>query len=87
MRLTCPLCGERDSREFSVLGSARLLDRPAGSAGLAAFHNYVNIRDNVAGLVRELWHHEMGCRSWLVVTRNNVTHAVIACDLASEVEP
>ena len=49
MRLTCPLCGERDLREFAYRGSAKLLARPAADAGAAAFHDYLNLRDNPAG--------------------------------------
>ena len=49
MRLSCPLCGERDLREFHYLGSAKLLARPAGDAGAAAFDDYLNVRDNPAG--------------------------------------
>jgi methylglutamate dehydrogenase subunit B len=85
MRINCPLCGERDSREFHILGSAILLDRPPGDAGLAAFHDYVNLRDNPAGENAELWSHEGGCRAWLQVTRNTVTHEVLAVALARDI--
>ncbi len=86
MRLTCPQCGERDRREFTYLGAAKLLDRPKGDAGQAAFHDYVHIRDNPAGPLRELWQHEFGCRAWLVVTRNTVTHEISAVALAQDVK-
>ena len=46
------------------------------------FHDYVYLRDNPAGEHRELWFHEQGDRSWLVVTRNTLTHAVIKVELA-----
>ena len=36
-------------------------------------------------LCGELWFHEQGDRSWLVVTRDTVTHAVIEVALASDV--
>ena len=57
MRLTCPLCGERDLREFAYRGSAKLLARPAADASPAAFHDYLNLRDNPAGPNTELWQH------------------------------
>lgn len=79
MRLTCPLCGARDQREFSYLGSAKLLARPADDAPEAAFFDYVHIRDNPAGRNTELWHHAMGCRSWLKVVRDTVSHDVLSC--------
>ena len=82
MRITCPLCGERDRREFYVKGAA--LDRPAEGAEQEAWHAYVNLRQNPAGVLAELWYHEMGCGSWLTVTRNTVTHEVLKVELAAE---
>jgi sarcosine oxidase subunit delta len=49
------------------------------------FNDYVYLRDNPAGLHRELWFHEQGDRSWLVVTRNTVTHEILGAELANEV--
>ena len=34
---------------------------------------------------RELWYHEQGDRSWLVVTRNTVTHEISKVELARDV--
>ena len=90
MRLRCPLCGEREHVEFTYLGDARLKARPdpAADDALAQFHDYVHLRDNPAGSHRELWFHEAGCRSWLVVTRNTLSHAIEAVarvgDMAGE---
>jgi sarcosine oxidase subunit delta len=81
MRLTCPACGERDSREFTYRGDAVLLDRPKAEDG-AAFDAYVHLRANPAGPHRELWHHDKGCRAWLVVTRDTVTHEILASAFA-----
>ena len=36
------------------------------------------------GPATELWQHVLGCRSWLVVSRDTRTHAVLAVRLASE---
>ncbi|WP_226779232.1 sarcosine oxidase subunit delta [Oceaniglobus trochenteri] len=82
MRLTCPLCGERDLREFSYTGDAVLCERPAPEAGPEAWDAYLHLRENPAGVARDLWHHGAGCSAWLVVTRDTVTHAVIAVALA-----
>lgn len=84
MRITCPLCGERDRREFYYKGHAVALERPAPDAGEEAWDNYVYLRENPAGITQELWHHEGGCGAWVVVTRNTVTHEVIETRLASE---
>lgn len=85
MRLTCPLCGPRDQREYTVAGSATLIDRPAPDAGIEAWDDYLHNRENAAGPSRELWYHGAGCCSWLVVERNTVTHEVLSVELASEV--
>lgn len=87
MIINHPHLGPRDASEFSILGDASLINRPDWQAGDAddAFYSYLYLRDNPAGLHRELWFHEQGDRSWLVVTRDTVTHAVIAVALASDV--
>ena len=87
MLIPHPLLGPRDSQEFTYLGDAGLLNRPDGMAAgaEAAFHDYVYLRDNPAGVHRELWFHEQGDRSWLVVTRNTVTHEILGAELAREV--
>ena len=87
MIITHPLLGPRDAQEFVYLGDASLINRPDGMAADAAgqFHDYLYLRDNPAGLHRELWYHEQGDRSWLVVTRNTLTHEITQVDLARDV--
>ncbi len=87
MIITHPILGPRDASEFTYLGDASLIDRPDGmNEGAAeAFLDYVYLRDNPAGEHRELWYHEQGDRSWLVVTRDTVTHEVTKVELACDV--
>ena len=87
MLIPHPLLGLRDAQEFIHLGDAALLDRPDGLADGAAraFHEYVHLRDNPAGPHRELWFHEQGDRSWLVVTRDTVSHEILGAELARDV--
>lgn len=82
-----PLLGPRDAAEFVCLGDASLIERPAWDTqdAEARFHDYVYLRDNPAGEHRELWYHEQGDRSWLVVARDTVTHEVISVELARDV--
>lgn len=83
MRITCPLCGTRDRREFYYYGAEDYLNRPAEGAPPQAWDDHLHNRDNPAGMTRDLWYHDMGCASWLLVTRNTVTHAIHAVDLVA----
>ena len=82
-----PLLGPRDAAEFVNLGDASLINRPDNSAPDATeqFHDYLYLRDNIAGEIRELWYHEQGDRSWLVVTRDTLTHEISRVELARDV--
>ncbi|WIY24367.1 sarcosine oxidase subunit delta [Parasedimentitalea psychrophila] len=82
-----PLLGPRDAQEFTYLGDASLIDRPDWQSenAMQEFHDYLYLRENPAGQHRELWFHEQGDRSWLVVTRNTVTHEITQVELASDV--
>ncbi len=87
MIINHPLLGPRDAQEFTYLGDASLMDRPDAADPQAAekFHDYMYLRDNPAGEHRELWYHEQGDRSWLVVTRNTLTHEISKVELARDV--
>jgi heterotetrameric sarcosine oxidase delta subunit len=84
MRLKCPLCGDRDRREFTYYGAEAYLHRPGPEAPATAWDNYLHLRDNPAGVTRDLWYHETGCAQWLLVTRNTVTHEISAVELVAE---
>ena len=85
MIINHPLLGPRDSAEFTYLGDASLLARPAPDASDADWHAYAYLRENLTGEIRELWWHEGGDRSWLVVTRNTVTHEITNVEIARNV--
>ncbi|MFN3823393.1 MAG: sarcosine oxidase subunit delta [Pseudorhodobacter sp.] len=85
MLIPHPILGPRDAQEFTCLGDAALLNRPDGMIDPGAFNDYVYLRDNPAGVHRELWFHEQGDRSWLVVTRNTLTHEILGAELARDV--
>lgn len=82
-----PLLGPRDAAEFVYLGDASLIDRPDWKSenALELFHDYLYIRTNPAGAHRELWFHEHGDRSWLVITRDTTTHEIKSVELAFDV--
>ena len=87
MLINHPLLGPREASEFVVLGDASLINRPDWDADNAAeqYYEYLYLRDNPAGIHRELWYHEQGDRSWLVVTRNTITHEITSVEMARDV--
>jgi heterotetrameric sarcosine oxidase delta subunit len=87
MIINHPLLGPRDSQEFTYLGDAALIDRPdwLTENAVEAFTDYLYVRDNPAGEHQELWFHEQGDRSWLVVTRDTVTHEILKVEMARDV--
>jgi heterotetrameric sarcosine oxidase delta subunit len=91
MRIDCCYCGPRGHEEFVYLGDATV-ERPNGhdkqpleETVRQRWVDYVYLRDNPAGTHRELWQHVCGCRAWLVVTRNSLTHAILQVEAARDV--
>jgi methylglutamate dehydrogenase subunit B len=83
MRIPCPLCGTRDRREFYYYGSEDYLNRPTDQGSIDDLDNHLFLRDNPAGITRDVWYHETGCTSWLIVTRNTISHEVLGSELVS----
>ena len=81
-----PLLGARDSSEFIYMGDASLLNRPKwdDEEAESKFYKYLYLRENIAGIHNELWFHQQGDRSWLVVSRNTLTHEIIRVDLVGD---
>ena len=86
MLIDHPLLGPRDASEFIYMGDAKLLNRPnwKSQKSKTKFLDYAYLRKNPAGVHKELWYHEQGDRSWLLVTRNTVTHEILKVELARD---
>ena len=93
MIINHPILGPRDANEFVYKGDATLLNRPdwnptadkeSSKAEREKFHDYLHLRINPAGDHKELWYHEQGDRSWLIVTRNTLTHQISKVELVSD---
>lgn len=94
IRINCPFCGTRDHSEFTYGGDGSI-DYPALDAPKEAWHDAVFMRDNICGVQLETWHHVQGCRMWLKIERDTLTHEIhsvrpahpgLAAALASEQE-
>lgn len=79
IRINCPWCGERNMVEFSYGGDA--INKHPGlseAIGETQYFDYVYMRDNPRGPYLEYWHHVNGCRQWIKVMRDTLTHEVLA---------
>jgi sarcosine oxidase subunit delta len=84
--ITCPWCGTRDQAEFTYRGDATLArPDPALANAPEAFFEFSYQRTNPAGWHTEWWHHTGGCRQWVKVVRNTLTHEIAATGAAHDV--
>lgn len=84
IRINCPVCGLRTETEFSYGADATVQRPDQSNTNMQAWVDYVFIRDNPRGWHREYWHHVQGCRQWLILERNTLTHDIGECWLARE---
>jgi heterotetrameric sarcosine oxidase delta subunit len=88
MLIPCPWCGPRDHVEFSYGGDAAAR-RPAEPSALSdeAWYGHIYLRDNPLGPHDELWQHHAGCRRWIRVRRDTLTHEIVAAHPAGSSDP
>ena len=74
MLIPCPHCGPRAQEEFVYerpVDAVVPLDA-APDAAIATLY----ARANPRGAAEEIWRHSHGCRGWLLIRRDRVTHAI-----------
>jgi len=80
MKLSCPFCGPRDHGEFTYHGDANPVrpepDGPGPAADTAPWCDYIFQRRNPRGPHFEIWQHTQGCRCFIVVERDTLTHEI-----------
>jgi len=77
LQIPCPWCGKRDHAEFTYGGDATVTRPDFGESAEQAWMDYVYLRDDPCGAHREYWQHSAGCRAWLVVERDTLTHEIL----------
>ncbi|MDP8957984.1 MAG: sarcosine oxidase subunit delta [Actinomycetota bacterium] len=81
LRIPCPHCGPRDHTEFSYGGDAsRPRPDTTGEVDDATWDEYLYLRGNPSGVHAEYWQHTLGCRQWLKLGRDTVTHQVLSVE-------
>lgn len=75
IRIPCPFCGTRDHSEFAYGGDGAIT-YPDLDAPMQDWHNAVFQRENICGRQTETWQHVNGCRMWLLVERDTMTHEI-----------
>jgi heterotetrameric sarcosine oxidase delta subunit len=83
IRISCPVCGLRDGTEFTYGGDASVTRPAIDDTQLSSWMDFVFMRDNPRGEHLEYWHHVQGCRQWLLLERNTVSHEIGSCTLAA----
>jgi sarcosine oxidase subunit delta len=75
--IDCPHCGPRAQIEFAY---ERPLDGivPLDASPDAAMRTLYHGRANPRGVDEELWRHAFGCRQFLVMQRDRVSHAILS---------
>jgi heterotetrameric sarcosine oxidase delta subunit len=86
LRIECPWCGVRNEDEFAYGGDATVV-RPAQDASNEEWSHFVHTRNNPSGEHTEHWQHVNGCRAWITVVRNTVTHKISSTAPASPTLP
>ena len=75
--IPCPHCGPRSQIEFSYGGDATVMRPDPAACDAEAWLDHVYLRDNPRGPHLEWWQHSGGCRAWIKVRRDTLTHQVL----------
>ena len=83
--MPCPLNGTRNIQEF-IYGGEVIVPPDPDAASPADWADYLFMRDNAAGIVREWWYH-VPTSFWFIADRDTVTDEIVRTFLASEIFP
>lgn len=85
--IPCPHCGARAQVEFSYRGDATVSRPDPETAGSTQWLDHIYLRDNPRGPHLEWWQHSGGCRAWIKVRRDTLTHEILGSYRADEAVP
>ena len=80
--IACPFCGPRDHVEFTYGGDATVRRPDPATASDGDWAEYIYLRDNPKGPHLEYWQHHAGCRAWLTVRRDTLSHEIALAEPA-----
>jgi len=84
LRITCPICGERDGYEF-VFGGEERGPRPEEATWTPQkWCDYVHMRKNIGGVQEEWWCHRKGCGLWFTIRRDTLTNRELKTSMQPE---
>ena len=77
LNIKCPYCGDRSQKEFAYGGDGTVI-RPELNQEISdeKWDEFVYLRKSPRGKHIVLWHHISGCRQWIKVQRDTVTHEI-----------
>ena len=77
LNIRCPYCGDRSQKEFAYGGDGTVI-RPELNQEISdeKWDEFVYLRKSPRGKHIELWQHISGCRQWIKVQRDTVTHEI-----------
>ncbi|MBT5185905.1 MAG: sarcosine oxidase subunit delta [Kordiimonadaceae bacterium] len=81
MIIKCPHCGPREASEYTYIGDATTKRPDHNDTDMDKWNDYVFLRENPRGAHAEHWQHTSGCRSFVKVLRDTVTHEISGVSL------
>lgn len=81
LMICCPICGVVGDEEEFRYGGEGHIRRPASHnpqyVSDEEQRDYLYIRENPRGLLRERWHHRFGCGKWFHAVRDTLNQEIL----------
>lgn len=81
LMISCPVCGVSGDEEEFHYGGEGHIRRPASHDSQHVSdeeqRDYLYVRENPCGLLRERWYHRRGCGKWFHAVRDTLTQEIL----------